>query len=157
VHKDEQGRGPDGGVPEILATNRKVVEAFNRGGLEEAREYFHPDVELYDPDLPPGLELRGRDALLKSIGEMVDAFDTMRVRSIEMYPVGDRIVSLVRTEARGEGTRGEMQVEMHDAHVTTFRDGKVVYWRIYHDPREAFADVGLDPDAPGEPYRIDSV
>lgn len=148
------GRGGEG--PDLLAINRMVVEAFNRGGLEEVREFFDPDVELYDPDLPPELELRGRDALLGTLGELVGAFDAMRIRSTEMYRAGDRVLSLIRTAARGEGTRGEMELEFHDAHVTTFRDGRVVYWRIYHDQREAFEEVGLDPADPGEPYRVDT-
>lgn len=152
----DRGSSRDGeGVPEPLEINRKVVEAFNSGGLERAARYFDEDVEVYDPDMPEGTRLRGRGVLLRTFGEMVDAFDTMEVREIEMYAVGERVVSLIRTVGKGEGTRGEIELELHDAHVTTFRDGKVMYWRIYHDPREALSDVGLDPDDPGEPYRFE--
>ncbi|HEX2360280.1 MAG TPA: nuclear transport factor 2 family protein [Solirubrobacterales bacterium] len=133
-----------------VETNRRLVEAFNRGGLEEALEYFAEDVEVYDPDLPG--ELRGRDAMVGTIGEVVRAFKSITVKRLDMYPVGDRIVSLIHTVSRGEGRRGEVEIDFHDAHVATFRDGLVSYWRIYGDYREAFSDVGLDPDHPGEPY-----
>jgi ketosteroid isomerase-like protein len=146
------GQQPD----EILSINREVVEAFNSGGMERTAPYFDEDVEVYDPDMPEGTRLRGRDVLMQAFGEMVGAFDTMQVREIDMYQVGDRVVSLIRTVGKGEGRRGEMELEMHDTHVTTFRGGKVVYWRIYHDRREAFEEVGLDPDDPGEPYRFEA-
>ena len=156
MQTDAGAADAEGGAPDLLAINRRVVEAFNRGGLEEVREFFDPEVELYDPDLPADLELRGRDALLRTLSELVDAFDAMQIRSIEMYQAGDRVLSLIRTAARGEGTRGEMELEFHDAHVTTYRGGRVTYWRIYHDQREAFGEVGLAPAAPGEPHRVDT-
>ena len=28
----------------------------------------------------------------------------------------------------------------------TFRDGKIVYWRLYLDRNEALADAGIDPE-----------
>ena len=90
--------------------------------------------------------------MLGTIGELVRAFDSMTVKRLDMYPVGDRIVSLIDTVGRGEGRRGHVDIEFHDAHVTTFRDGLVSYWRVYGNAREAFSDVGLDPDDPGEPY-----
>jgi hypothetical protein len=30
----------------------------------------------------------------------------------------------------------------------TFHDGKVTYWRVYLDQREALKDAGLDPELP---------
>lgn len=157
MDRDGQGKDERESAPAtILEINRQVVEAFNSGGLEHAARYFDEDVEVVDPDMPEGTRLRGRGVLLATFGEMVEAFDTMEVREIDMFAVGERVVSLIRTVGRGEGSRGEMELEMHDAHVTTFRDGKVVYWRIYHDPREAFEEVGLDPDDPGEPYRFEA-
>lgn len=133
-----------------VAVNRRVVEAFNSGGIEGAAECFHEEIEVYDPDLPS--ELRGREAVLGMFGEMLRGFDTVVINRIDMYPIGDRVVSLIHTVGRGEGRLGEVDVEWRDAHVTTFRDGLVTYWRLYPDVREAFADVGLDPDDPGSPY-----
>jgi hypothetical protein len=38
-----------------------------------------------------------------------------------------------------------MEVEIRDAHVMTFKDGKVTYWRLYVDQNEALTDAGLEP------------
>ncbi len=46
------------------------------------------------------------------------------------------------------GTGGDPEVEVRDAHTMTFRDGKVVYWRLYMDRNEALSDAGLDPREP---------
>lgn len=123
---------------------RRVIEAFNEEGLEGALRYFDEDIEVYDPDLPGGTPIRGHDDVRRVFGELIGAFEEMTVRDFEFIPVGDRVVGLIDTAGRGEGRRGEMEVQIRDAHMMTFRDGKITYWRLYLDPNEALADVGLD-------------
>jgi ketosteroid isomerase-like protein len=123
---------------------KRVITAFNEAGLDAALEYFAPDAEVFDPDLPSG-PLRGHDQIRETIGEMVGAFETMQVQDFEFIPVGDRVVGLFHTTGHGTGTRGEMRVEVRDAHVMTFKDGKITYWRLYVDQNEALADAGLEP------------
>ena len=55
------------------------------------------------------------------------------------------MVALIHTAGHGVGRYGEMNIEQRDAHVMTFRDGKITYWRLYLDQAEALADAGLDP------------
>ena len=131
---------------------KQLIEAFNERGLEGALEFFDEDVEVYDPDLQDGATIKGHAGVLGVIGEIVDAFDVMKVENYEAIPVGDRVVALVHTGGYGEGRRGEMDVELHDAHLMTFRDGKITYWRLYLDQAEALADAGLDPSL-AERYR----
>jgi ketosteroid isomerase-like protein len=123
---------------------KRVIEAFNERGLEGALEYFDEEVEVYDPDLPES-SVKGHDAVHSVLSQIVDAFEVMKVEEYEAIPVGDRVVGLIRTAASGEGRLGEMDVELHDAHVMTFRDGKITYLRLYVDQAEALADIGLDP------------
>lgn len=130
--------------------NREIIAAFNTGGMEDTASFFDPDVVVREPDLPGG-ELRGRETVIATFSEMTKAFDSMKVLKIDMYPAGDRIVSVIHTAGSGEGTRGEMEVEFRTAHVTTFAGGKVVEWKLFDDVPAAFEAVGLDPDAPGEP------
>src|SRR5262245_59563306 len=108
---------------------KQMIEAFNSDGLDAVLEYFDEDVEVYDPDLPGGESIRGHAGVRSVIGEMVDAFEVMKVRHFDAIPTGDRVVALVHTGGFGEGSRGQMDVELRDAHVMTFRHGKVVYWR----------------------------
>lgn len=125
---------------------RRVLEAFNTEGIEGVLPYFDDDVEVYDPDLPgkgtPGT-YRGKDALRDLLEVMLMGAETTEVREYEFLPVGDRVVALLRTYARGEG--GNPEVEVRDAHTMTFRGGKIVYWRLYIDRIEALTDAGLDP------------
>ena len=128
---------------------KRVIAAFNEEGLDAVLEYFAEDAEVFDPDLPSG-PLRGREEIRETIGQMLSGFESMQVQNFEFIPVGDRVVGLFHTVGEGTGTRGEMQIELRDAHVMTFKDGKITYWRLYVDQNEALADVGLEA-RPKEP------
>jgi len=105
--------------------------------------YFSDDIEIYDPDLPDGT-YRGRAALIQVLHQFIGGSESTRVLTWELLPAGDRVVGLTHVYSRGEG--GDPEVEVRDAHTMTFRDGKIVYWRLYLDRAEALADAGLDPD-----------
>jgi ketosteroid isomerase-like protein len=75
---------------------------------------------------------------------MLMGSEQTEIRDYELLPAGDRVVALIRTYFRGAG--GGPEVEVRDAHTMTFRDGKIVYWRLYIDRTEALTDAGLDPD-----------
>src|SRR5215208_5456784 len=122
----------------------QVLEAFNGQGIDGVLPYFADDVEVYDPDLPGNGTYRGRDALRGLLEQFLSGAERTQVRGYELLPAGDRVVALTRTYTRGEG--GDPEVEMRDAHTMTFRDGKIVYWRLYLDRREALTDAGLDPE-----------
>lgn len=121
---------------------QELLEAFNREGVEGVLPYFADDIEVYDPDLPQGT-YRGREAVLVLLHQLLSGNEQTQVRDWELVPAGDRVVALTRTYARGHG--GDPEVEVRDAHTMTFRDGKVVHWRLYLDRAEALTDAGLDP------------
>jgi ketosteroid isomerase-like protein len=121
----------------------RLLEAFNRSGVEGALPYFAKDAEVYDPDLPKG-RYRGRESLRWVLEQFLNGAERTEVRGWEFMPAGDRVVGLLRTYSRGEG--GNPEVEVRDAHTMTFRDGKIVYWRLYLDRGEALSDAGLDPE-----------
>jgi ketosteroid isomerase-like protein len=120
-----------------------VIEAFNRDGVEGVLPYYTDDVEVYDPDLPPGT-YRGREAVSRVIEMLISGFEAVEIREFRLLPAGDRVVALLHTHSKGE--RDELEVETRDAHTITFRDGKITYWRLYLDQAEALTDAGLDPE-----------
>ena len=120
-----------------------MVAAFNEGGAEAVLPYFAEDVEVYDPDLPAGAPRRGQDAIRHVIEDLTSGFAVMTVENFEFIPAGDRVVGLIDAYGRGTGTRGEMELNLRTAHTMTFRDGKIVYWRLYRDHGEALAEAGL--------------
>jgi ketosteroid isomerase-like protein len=123
---------------------RRVLEAFNDEGIDGVLPYFDDDVEVYDPDLPPDRSYRGKEALRSLLEDLLMGAETTEVREYEFLPAGDRVVALLRTYSRGQG--GNPEVEVRDAHTMTFRNGKIVYWRLYIDRIEALTDAGLDPE-----------
>lgn len=123
---------------------RRLLEAFNNEGVEGVLSYFDDDVEVYDPDLPSDRSYRGKEALRSMLELLLTGAERTEVRDYELVPAGDRVVALTRTYSRGEG--GNPEVEVRSAHTMTFRDGKIVYWRLYIDRTEALEDAGLDPE-----------
>jgi ketosteroid isomerase-like protein len=119
-----------------------VLEAFNRDGVEGILPFISEDVEVYDPDFPPG-EYHGHEAVRLVAGQLMSGFREVEILDFRLLPAGDRVVALLRTRGQGEGT--DLQVELRDAHTVTIRDGKIVYWRLYLDQGEALSDAGLDP------------
>jgi ketosteroid isomerase-like protein len=125
-----------------VETYRRVIEAFNQEGVEGVMRYFSEDAEAYDPDAPNAGVYRGREEVAGFIAQLIEGIAEVEVRNFELLPAGDRVVGLLHSYAEGDG--GGPVVEMRDAHTLTFRDGKVVYWRVYLDRDEALADAGLD-------------
>jgi ketosteroid isomerase-like protein len=120
----------------------QLLQAFNREGVDGVLPYFSEDVEVFDPDLPPDA-YRGREAVRRVAEQLMSGFKDVEIQEFRLLPAGDRVVALLRTSGKGEGN--DLEIEMSDAHTVTFRDGKIVHWRLYLDQGEALADAGLDP------------
>jgi ketosteroid isomerase-like protein len=127
-----------------LELARRLMDAFNTDGVEGVLSFYDDDCEVYDPDLPGDRDYRGKEALRSLLDLMLKGSERTEIRDYELLPAGDRVVALIRTYFRGEG--GGPEVEVRDAHTLTFRDGKIVYWRLYIDRIEALTDAGLDPE-----------
>jgi ketosteroid isomerase-like protein len=129
-------------MPTNVEIFKSVIEAFNQDGADGVLPFYTDDAEVFDPDLPPGT-YRGRAAVSRVIEMLISGFDDVEIRDFRLLPAGDRVVALLHTHRRSE--RGDLEVETRDAHLITFRDGKITYWRLYLDQAEALQDAGLDP------------
>jgi len=127
-----------------LEITRRLFNAFNEEGVDGVLPYYDDDCEVYDPDVPANHRYRGKEGLRSFLDLLLTGSEQTEIRDYQLLPAGDRVVALVRTYFRGDG--GGPEVEVRDAHTMTFRDGKIVYWRLYIDPVEALTDAGLDPD-----------
>jgi ketosteroid isomerase-like protein len=121
----------------------RILEAFNREGVDGVAPFFADNVEVYDPDLP-NRSYRGPAAARHAAEMLTSGFAKVEIREFRMVPAGDRVVALLR--ARGKAERHDLEVETREAHTVTFRDGKVVHWRVYLDQAEALSEAGLDPE-----------
>jgi ketosteroid isomerase-like protein len=122
---------------------QRVIEAFNREGVNGVLPFYTEDAEVYDPDLPAGT-YRGRESVGRVIEQLMSGFSDVKILDFQLLSAGDRVVALLHTEGKGE--RGDLEIELRDAHTITFRDGKITYWRLYLDMVEALTDAGLDPE-----------
>jgi ketosteroid isomerase-like protein len=127
-----------------LEITRRLFSAFNEEGVEGVLPYYHDDCEVYDPDVPANRTYRGKEGLRSFLDLVLTGSEETEIRDYELLSAGDRVVALIRTYFRGNG--GGPEVEVRDAHTMTFRDGKIVYWRLYIDRTEALTDAGLDPE-----------
>jgi ketosteroid isomerase-like protein len=127
-----------------LEITRRLFTAFNEDGVEGVLPYYDDDCEVYDPDVPRNRSYRGKEGLRSFLDLMLTGAEETEIRDYELLQVGDRVVALMRTYFRGDG--GGPEVEVRDAHTLTFRDGKIVYWRLYIDRTEALTDAGIDPE-----------
>jgi ketosteroid isomerase-like protein len=124
---------------------RRIIEAWNDGGIDAVLPFYDEEIEIYDPDMPGEGTYRGHDGARVVLGQMMSGGVTTSIKDWDLVPAGDRVIGLLHTHWR-DAKRGGADIEVRDAHTLTFRDGKVVYWRVYLDQREALKDAGLDPE-----------
>jgi ketosteroid isomerase-like protein len=124
---------------------RQIIEAWNDGGIDAVLPYYDEEIEIYDPDLPGEGTYRGHEGARVVLEQMMAGSPVPSIKDWELVPAGDRVIGLLHTHWRAP-TEDKLDVELRDAHMLTFRDGKVVYWRVYLDQREALKDAGLDPE-----------
>ena len=61
----------------------------------------------------------------------------------ELIDAGDKVVSFIRTSARGKGSG--VEVEAHVWNLWTFRDGALVEWKYFGDDQAAALEAaGLE-------------
>jgi ketosteroid isomerase-like protein len=116
-------------------------EAFGRGDLAALAELMADDIEWVhpgDPDENPnGGTFKGKEAVLGWFGGLASTVDFTTFEPREFIAQDDKVVSLVYAEATVPAT-GRALVN-HEAHVWTFRDGKVARLQIYLDTSAAAA------------------
>jgi uncharacterized protein len=116
-------------------------EAFGRGDMAALAEVMADDIEWVSPgdpdDDPNAGTFKGKEAVLGWFGVLASTLDFTTFEPREFIAQNDKVVSLVYAEATVRGT-GRAVVN-HEAHVWTFRDGKLARFQIYLDTAAAAA------------------
>ena len=114
---------------------QSAYEAFGRGDMAALAEVMADDIEWVDPgdpdDDPNAGTFKGKEAVLDWFGGLASTIDFTTFEPREFIAQDDKVVSLVYAEATVPKT-GRTLVN-HEAHVWTFRDGKVARFQIYED------------------------
>jgi ketosteroid isomerase-like protein len=121
---------------------RGFYESLNRGDVDAAIELCDPAVEVYkDPRVVAVLAPRGHAEVSRYLRSWLDTWELYRTQPEEFIEAGDQVVAFVQLQARGKGSRFDIEDETAD--VFTVRDGKIGSLRLFVDRRQALqaADV----------------
>src|SRR5688572_15179195 len=87
---------------EDVETIRRATDAFNRGGVEAALEFFDPDIEWTTTGifLEPGT-YRGHEGVRRYMGALATELEDLHNEPEEFIDVGEQVVVPFRLSARG--------------------------------------------------------
>jgi ketosteroid isomerase-like protein len=93
---------------EIVASLRRIYEAFNRGDFDTAIAMAHPEIEY----VPPGGQssLRGAEAVRAWMEP--DAFEDNQVEPLEFSIHDNKVLVRQHATARGAGSGIELDMEI---------------------------------------------
>jgi ketosteroid isomerase-like protein len=141
-----------GGVAEMSAAvgnaerTRIAFEAIAERGLDAALEFMHPEVAFEPPEeaLERRGNFKGHAAVRERWNVLFDPFEDLRLIPEEFVEAGpDTVVAVFQVSARGRASG--VPVDMRQALVITFEDGKARRLKAYLDPDEAKRAAGLQP------------
>jgi ketosteroid isomerase-like protein len=124
-----------------------LIEIFDRfaAGDESAMAEFQPLIELVDPELVwDSTELAvpdfpdvayGPAAVMEFFRSWLAAWADFTWETDNFEQRGDQVIYDVHITARSRKT--ELPLDQHVTHRMTFRDGKLVAWRLFVDRRDA--------------------
>jgi ketosteroid isomerase-like protein len=121
---------------------RAIVEAWNRGDYLVAMESVDPDIEV-EAALGGTFDgtYQGPAQARRFLEDFWRNFEQPHTDIEEYILAGDSVVFAAHLRGRGKGSGAE--VEMRNWQVCTFRDGKIVGYRMFTSKREALEAAGL--------------
>jgi ketosteroid isomerase-like protein len=130
---------------EDVENHRRIYEAFNRADMDEFISYCDPDIEFHSLFEAVAGVYRGREGIRRWRNDLDDAWGTeMRVEPQAFFDLGDQTLALFVVRARGRQSR--VDVEMPNAQVAKWRDGRCAYLKTFATKAEALAELGASED-----------
>ena len=121
---------------------RTMMDAWNRGDYAAAIESFAPDVRtecVLGGDFDGTFE--GIDGMQRWLARFWASFADFHTEADECIDAGDHVV--IAAHHHGRGKTSGIEVEMLNWQVFTFRDGKVIRYRLFRAKPEALEAAGL--------------
>jgi uncharacterized protein len=129
-------------VSRSLDTVRRMYELFAAGEDDAAIGLVDPDIDWDTTAAPAGVRVTGAEAAMRDYRGMREAWEEYEQVIEDFVDASDHVVVVVLN--RGRGIAGGVPIEARRAHVWRLRDEVPVSFRLYLDPQDAFAAVGLD-------------
>ena len=130
-------------VPNLEVVQR-AVDAWNRRDVDAWLDLLDPEIEVvFPPEVPEPGPFRGHEEIQGWMQGFLSAWDEHRAEIDELISSdADRIVLTVHLVGRGAGSGAEL--DETDAHVFTFRNGKILSWRNYVTREQALEAIGAE-------------
>jgi ketosteroid isomerase-like protein len=106
-----------------------------------AMELCHPEVE-WSQRADGTTTVRGREGVRKALERWLDSFDEYRFEVLRILDCGFDEALVFGLEV-GRGAISGAEVRSHTHELLTFRDGRIVRFRDFHDERDALEAAGL--------------
>ena len=121
---------------------RRVYDAWSHGDFSEG-EMFDPEIEFEMVDWPEAGKSRGLDAMRRTWGAALAAWDDFRAEAEEFIEAGELVIVLTHVTGRGKGSG--VEVSANTATVWGLGGGRIVSLRLYWDSAKALTAAGLRP------------
>lgn len=122
---------------------RDAYAAFGRGDIAAVLELMADDIEWVFPGpadvLPNAGTFTGKEAVGAWFGTLDATVEFQVFEPREFIAQGDKLVALVYVENTVRSTG--VKVAVDEAHLWTFKDGKVTGFRVYTDTEAAAAAI----------------
>ena len=120
---------------------RHIYEAMARDDVPAVLDVLDPDIEIQDHDLPDATEYQGLEGVLAWQADWDSSWENWRWEAEEFIDLGDRVIAVLRTHAKGRGSGVEL--ERLDGAICSVSRGKVSRIDYYGSKAEALEAAGL--------------
>jgi ketosteroid isomerase-like protein len=119
---------------------RGIIEALNRGDLDEMLERMHPDFEWRPLEASPVARVyRGHEQVRRYVEDWLGTFESLGLELEDPTQVADRVVAVVRGHGRGRASGVELETRF--CQVWTLRHGAAVAMEEHATREQALASV----------------
>jgi steroid delta-isomerase-like uncharacterized protein len=134
---------------QIAMERRLLEEVWGKGNLDITHELIAQDFVRHGPDVEGG-QVTGRDAFKALVTSYRTGLPDMEVPVIEMFEIGDRVVTSWRVT--GTNTGGALgqeptgrTVDISGQHILRFADEHIVEEWVSYDTLGLIQQLGLQP------------
>jgi ketosteroid isomerase-like protein len=122
---------------------RRAVEAYNARDIEAMVAYFDPRIEFHGAFAAVGGAVyQGHDGMRRWHRDQEDAWgNEVRVEPEAYFDLGENTLAFYAM--RAQGRHSGVETAMPIAAAMRWRDGLLVYWRVYADRKDALRELGV--------------
>ena len=131
---------------ENVELHRRAGVAYNAHDLEAFIAYFDPSIEFHSAFAAlRGGVYRGHDGVREYFRDLEDAWgDEIRGEVEAFFDLGEDTLAFYVLYGRGRQSGAEVAMPL--AQVARWRDGLVVYFKVYAHREDALSELGVSED-----------